>query len=187
MGCDHSNVNENVPAYKINENIRIYSPQNKKSFDSENSKEMEEQVNKNFKKQIISLNTNKHALEKKKEDYNLSNSPNLPVDPNPSKNDKLKKKLRCSQSVDKNICVNKLDINLEKKEEDEDDSSYRGINDSSYYAEESPKNKIVPKNNKKDNKIISSMNSSELSSDSIDHKEEVINNIENRDKEENNK
>ena len=185
MGCDHSNVNEEVPAYKIDENIKIYSPENQKSFESKDSGEMEDQVNKNFKKQIISLNTNKNALEKKKEDYNLSNSPNLPVDPSVPKNDKLKKKLRCSQSVDKNVCVKKLDINLEKKEEDEDDSSYRGLNDSSYYAEETPKNKIAPKNNKKDNKIISSMNSSELSSDSIEHKEEINNNIENKDKEEN--
>ena len=172
MGCDHSNVNEDIPAYKNNETIRVYSPHDKKSFGLKDSEEMKEQfVNKNFKKQIISLNQNKNALEKKKEDYNFSVSPNLPDDLNKLSNSKLKKKLRCSQSVDKNACIKKLDINLEKKEEDdEDDSSYRGFNDSSYYAEETPRKKIIPKDNKKDNNNISSNNSSELSSDSKENK-----------------
>ena len=173
MGCSNSNVIEGIPTIKNNENIRIYSPNDKGSLELKYSEEMKDQfVNKNFKKQIISLNPNNNILEKKKEDYNISISPNFPIDLNKPNNNKLKKKLRCSQSVDKNACIKKLDINLEKKEEDdEDDSSYRGFNDSSYYAEETPRKKIIPKDNKKDNNNISSNNSSELSSDSKENKE----------------
>ena len=172
MGCSNSNVIEGIPTIKNNENIRIYSPNDKGSLELKYSEEMKDQfVNKNFKKQIISLNPNNNILEKKKEDYNISISPNFPIDLNKPNNNKLKKKLRCSQSVDKNACIKKLDINLEKEEEeDEDDSSYRGINDS-YLVKETPRKNISPKGNQEGNNNISSNNSSELSSDSKEHNE----------------
>ena len=172
MGCSNSNVIEGIPTIKNNENIRIYSPNDKGSLELKYSEEMKDQfVNKNFKKQIISLNPNNNILEKKKEDYNISISPNFPIDLNKPNNNKLKKKLRCSQSVDKNACIKKLDINLEKEEEeDEDDSSYRGINDS-YLVKEIPRKNISPKGNQEGNNNIYSNNSSELSSDSKEHNE----------------
>ena len=174
MGCSNSNVNEKVPKDKkiknlkdfnpdLNDKAKIYNPQNYKDFESNNSKEINTQIiNKNFERQIISLNQNNIALTKKKEGYNLTNKPN----------NKLKKKLKSHKSEIKNMDVNN------KLEKEENDSSYRSDNDSSYFAKEMYE-EAKKKNNNKIIKTISSVNSSELSSDRNEPKDEINNNVEN--------
>ena len=169
MGCSNSNVNEEVPKDNKIRNVKDFNPdlndkakiynQNYKDFESNNSKEKNTQIiNKNFERQIISLNQNNIGLAKKKEGYNLTNK----------SNNKLKKKLKSHKSEIKNMDVNN------KLEKEENDSSYRSDNDSSYYAKKMYE-EAKKKTNNKIIKTISSVNSSELSSD----KDEIKNNVEN--------
>ena len=187
MGCNNSNVNEDIPENTIKKNVRnsnsgnvdpndktkICSPQNK-VLESKDSKQIKNEiVNKQIIKQMISLNPINNTLSKEKEDFNFNLFQNLP-------NNKLKKKLRYYPTADKKIKIKKLDFNRE--EDKENNSSYGLEKDSSYYLKDMQKEETTRRNNVKLKNSISSVNSSELSSDSNEIKNDINNNVVNENK-----